>query len=71
MAVVKVKTFLATNEHRPLTQDELDVLAGQVDTFLAGIAAVNVLDINGIYATSAGRYDGRGATFTYTVVYLE
>lgn len=70
MAAVTVKTFVALSKNDAIAQGDLDALSTTANAFLAGIAAANVLDILTSYSAPAGRFEERGSTFTYTVVYL-
>lgn len=68
MAVVTVKYFIVTRSPHPLAQGDLDTHAASVNAFLAGVAAANVLDVDGSFAP--GGTDNVRSTYTTLVIYL-
>lgn len=68
MAVVTVRIFQVTTSPYALSQTNLDNHATTVNTFLATLLALNVLDVKSTFAP--GGKDGIRSTFVTEVIYL-
>ena len=69
MPVVKHKVIVTSNSPSALTQANLDTHSTSVNTTLATIAPIDVLDVTSNFAP--GGKDGIRSTFFTQIIYLE